>query len=101
MDEINDRFDWLKNTMVDKLPQLETEFEGELYIKMLEGRWSGELSTLDGTSSADKVQAVEFTAADIELLALHDSEDDEHDGPDEPIDRYTKQRSIIDCTGVG
>ncbi|MFZ6814924.1 hypothetical protein ACO0K3_10690 [Undibacterium sp. Rencai35W] len=85
MEEINDRFEWLISAEVDKLPQLETQFEGEKYQALLHDRWTGLLSTMDGTSSASAIQSVILTTEDLELLSNTEFEDDELHESDEPI----------------
>ena len=85
IEEINDRFEWLITAEVDKLPQLETHFEGDKYIKLLNDRWSTLLSTMSGTSSASAVQSVILTSEDLLLLNALEFEDDELEEDDELI----------------
>jgi hypothetical protein len=77
LEEINNRFEWLMTAEVDKLPQLETQFEGEKYLALLHDRWTGLLSTMDGTSSASAIQSVTLTAEDLALLSTTKFEEDE------------------------
>ena len=83
IEEINDRFEWLMTAEVDKLPQLETHFEGDKYINLLNDRWSTLLSTMEGTSSAAAIQSVVLTSEDLQLLTSLEFEDDEIEDDDD------------------
>ncbi|MBI1890265.1 MAG: hypothetical protein HYS18_06460 [Burkholderiales bacterium] len=84
LEEVNNRFDWLPNAMIEKLPQLETEYEGERYRAKLIERWIDEMSTFQGTTSADAIRSVVLTAEDKHILASVESKGDELESPNEP-----------------
>jgi hypothetical protein len=81
--EVNERFDWLSQANIEKLPQVETQFSGKKAIEEQEKRWRNELSTLDGTSSAATVRSVELTSEDLDLLDAAESQNGERDELDE------------------
>lgn len=99
--EINDRFEWLMTTDIDKLPQLETLYEGEKYVELLNERWTNLLSTINGTTSSDAIQSVVLTAKDLALISTGNADDDELEDPNEPIhtpdnDLLTIARGLAD-----
>jgi hypothetical protein len=85
IEEVNNRFDWLENTSIEKLPQLETEYEGERYRAKLVERWVEEMSTFHGTTSAEAIQSVVLTAADRHLIASVESKGDELESSNAPL----------------
>jgi hypothetical protein len=78
--EVNDRFEWLSGALVEKLPQLETHYEGDSYVQILNDRWTDLLSTFHGESSADAVQSVNLTSADLDLIRPHEEIEDDEEG---------------------
>ena len=83
LEEINHRFEWLTTASIEKLPQIDTEYEGDRYRAMQYVRWTTELSTIDGVTSAVAVQAVALTAADMHVLASFESHGDALEEPSE------------------
>jgi hypothetical protein len=86
LEEIGDRFEWLPDASIEKLPQLETEFEGERYRAKLLERWVEEMSTFEGTTSAEAIQTVVLTARDKHILASLESKGDELEPPHETVE---------------
>jgi hypothetical protein len=94
LEEVNDRFEWLPEASIEKLPQLETEYEGESYRAKLIERWIEEMSTFQGTTSAEAIQSVVLTAADKHILTAVEQKGDELEPPNEL--HQTPNNDILD-----